>query len=136
MGEGKFEAVPCQGLREHVLTPPPASLRSRKIYIQSLQLILTAAPHAFKLNVRSRRDLLAVDLGKLALRGLLNRNPELDPKDVDYLLYGTVIQVCNACIQYLHSSRAIESSHPCVVFKSWDHLRLVSVSAYHTSSLG
>lgn len=34
-----------------------------------------------------------MDLGKLALRGLLNRNPELDPKDVDYLLFGTVIQV-------------------------------------------
>ena len=42
-----------------------------------------------------RRDLLAVDLGKLALRGLLNRNPELAPKDVDYLLFGTVIQVHN-----------------------------------------
>lgn len=41
----------------------------------------------------THRDLLAVDLGKLALRGLLNRNPELDPKDVDYLLFGTVIQV-------------------------------------------
>ncbi|CAM9439470.1 unnamed protein product [Discosporangium mesarthrocarpum] len=38
------------------------------------------------------KDYLAVDLGKMALRGLLNRNPELDPKDVDYLLYGTVIQ--------------------------------------------
>lgn len=43
--------------------------------------------------LRRHRDLLAVDLGKLALRGLLNRNPELDPKDVDYLLFGTVIQV-------------------------------------------
>ena len=38
------------------------------------------------------RDLLAVDLGKLAMRGLLNRNPELDPKDIDYVLFGTVIQ--------------------------------------------
>lgn len=45
------------------------------------------------LFLRFFRDLLAVDLGKLALRGLLNRNPELDPKDIDYLLFGTVIQV-------------------------------------------
>lgn len=38
------------------------------------------------------KDKLAVDLGKLALAGILNRNPELDAKDIDYLLYGTVIQ--------------------------------------------
>jgi acetyl-CoA acyltransferase len=35
---------------------------------------------------------MAVDLGKLALAGLLHRNPELDPKAIDYLMYGTVIQ--------------------------------------------
>ncbi|CAM9251746.1 unnamed protein product [Ectocarpus sp. 4 AP-2014] len=46
----------------------------------------------FVLSGTTYKDLLAVDLGKLALRGLLNRNPELDPKDVDYLLFGTVIQ--------------------------------------------
>jgi acetyl-CoA acyltransferase len=38
------------------------------------------------------KDLMAVDLGKLALAGLIHRNPELDPAKIDYLLYGTVIQ--------------------------------------------
>lgn len=38
------------------------------------------------------QDLMAVDLGKLALAGLLHRNPELKPADIDYVLYGTVIQ--------------------------------------------
>ncbi|CAM9352017.1 unnamed protein product [Chrysoparadoxa australica] len=38
------------------------------------------------------KDLLAVDLSMLVLRGLVNRNPELDPATIDYLLYGTVIQ--------------------------------------------
>lgn len=37
-----------------------------------------------------------MDLGKLAMRGLLNRNPELDPKDIDYILFGAVIQVRHA----------------------------------------
>jgi acetyl-CoA acetyltransferase len=40
------------------------------------------------------QDLLAVDLGKLAIAGLLHRNPELNPKDVDCVLFGTVIQEC------------------------------------------
>eukprot|EP00904_Undaria_pinnatifida_P005603 jgi/Undpi1/2172/HiC_scaffold_12.g05558.m1 len=46
----------------------------------------------FVMSGTAYKDLLAVDLGKLAMRGLLNRNPELDPKDIDYVLFGTVIQ--------------------------------------------
>jgi len=38
------------------------------------------------------KDLMAVDLGRLSLKGLLDRNPALKPREIDYLLYGTVIQ--------------------------------------------
>lgn len=50
-----------------------------------------------------------MDLGKLALRGLLNRNPELDPKYIDYLMFGTVIQVLysTAVQQYLQNRLAL-----------------------------
>jgi acetyl-CoA acetyltransferase len=34
---------------------------------------------------------MAVDLGRLALKGLLTKTA-LDPKSIDYLYYGTVIQ--------------------------------------------
>jgi acetyl-CoA acyltransferase len=36
-------------------------------------------------------DYLAVDLGRMAIKGLLTKTA-LDPKLVDYLYYGTVIQ--------------------------------------------
>ena len=35
--------------------------------------------------------LLAVDLGRLALKGLINKTA-LNPASIDYLYYGTVIQ--------------------------------------------
>ena len=34
---------------------------------------------------------MAVDLGRMALKGLLTKTA-LDPKSIDYLMYGTVIQ--------------------------------------------
>jgi len=39
-------------------------------------------------------ELMAVDLGRLAIRGLLDRNPQLDPGAIDNVLMGTVIQEC------------------------------------------
>ncbi|CAM9266268.1 unnamed protein product [Phaeothamnion confervicola] len=69
------------------------------------RLLSAAAPDASKMPVfidgaripfamsgTTYKDKLAVDLAKLALQGLLVRNPELDPKAIDYVLYGTVIQ--------------------------------------------
>eukprot|EP00611_Tribonema_gayanum_P019889 TRINITY_DN3539_c0_g2_i1.p1 TRINITY_DN3539_c0_g2~~TRINITY_DN3539_c0_g2_i1.p1 ORF type:complete len:483 (-),score=156.70 TRINITY_DN3539_c0_g2_i1:349-1698(-) len=46
----------------------------------------------FAMSSTLYKDLMAVDLGKLALAGLLHRNPELKPAEIDYVLYGTVIQ--------------------------------------------
>jgi len=39
-------------------------------------------------------EFMAVDLGRLALRGLLDRNPQLDPGSIDNVQMGTVIQDC------------------------------------------
>jgi acetyl-CoA acyltransferase len=35
---------------------------------------------------------MSVDLARLSLKGLMDRNPVLNPANIDYLLYGTVIQ--------------------------------------------
>lgn len=45
----------------------------------------------FVLANTTYKDHMAVDLGKLALKGLLTRTA-LDPATIDYILYGTVIQ--------------------------------------------
>jgi len=37
-------------------------------------------------------ELIAQDLGRMALRGLLDRNPQLNPGEIDQVLMGTVIQ--------------------------------------------
>jgi hypothetical protein len=46
----------------------------------------------FAMSGTTYKDEMAVDLGKLAMKGLLDRHPEMDPSAIDYLLYGTVIQ--------------------------------------------
>mmetsp|Transcript_5316 Transcript_5316/g.8333 ORF Transcript_5316/g.8333 Transcript_5316/m.8333 type:complete len:439 (+) Transcript_5316:113-1429(+) len=38
------------------------------------------------------KDLMAVDLQRMAFKGLLDRNPALDPEKIDYIVAGTVIQ--------------------------------------------
>lgn len=56
----------------------------RVVVVDGCRIPFTLAGTAYK-------DLLAVDLGRLALKGLLTKTA-IDPKLVDYLYFGTVIQ--------------------------------------------
>ncbi len=45
----------------------------------------------FKLSGTDYKDMIAQDLGRLAIKGLFTKTA-IDPAIVDYVLYGTVIQ--------------------------------------------
>jgi acetyl-CoA acyltransferase len=45
----------------------------------------------FQMTQTAYKDMIAYDLGRMALKGLLNKTA-LDPKSIDYLTFGTVIQ--------------------------------------------
>ena len=92
-----------------LLPPPPLLLLLLLLPLLPLPLLLLLSPPCNRVKLfTTPRDLLAVDLGKLAMRGLLNRNPELDPKDIDYILFGTVIQARRTT----HDTHAIPSTFP------------------------
>jgi len=46
----------------------------------------------FQMSGTGYSELIAQDLGRMALRGLLDRNPQLNPGEIDQVLMGTVIQ--------------------------------------------
>ncbi|CAN0054438.1 unnamed protein product [Ascophyllum nodosum] len=71
--------------RRRALSSSSTSRSRKPVFVDGARIPFVTSGTAYK-------NLLAVDLGRLALRGLLNRNPELDPKHIDYILYGTVIQ--------------------------------------------
>lgn len=64
------------------LSTSPAS--RRVVFVDGVRI-------PFKLSGTAYKDLIAQDLGRLAIKGLLTKTA-IDPSIIDYCLYGTVIQ--------------------------------------------
>eukprot|EP00640_Fibrocapsa_japonica_P001913 CAMPEP_0113938228 /NCGR_PEP_ID=MMETSP1339-20121228/4634_1 /TAXON_ID=94617 /ORGANISM="Fibrocapsa japonica" /LENGTH=438 /DNA_ID=CAMNT_0000941233 /DNA_START=83 /DNA_END=1399 /DNA_ORIENTATION=- /assembly_acc=CAM_ASM_000762 len=64
-----------------------AARSTKVVFIDGCRIPFTLSGTAYK-------DLLAVDLGRLAMKGLMDKMPSLSPSSIDYLIYGTVIQEC------------------------------------------
>lgn len=70
----------------------PAAARTSSSSSASQNIVLVEGVRTpFLTSMSGYKDLLAHDLGRMAIKGLLDRT-HLDDKDLDYVVYGTVIQ--------------------------------------------
>lgn len=71
-----------------------AANASRSFSAATRVVLVDGCRTPFQMSGTGYNDLMAQDLGRIALRGLLDRHPQLDPAKIDNVLMGTVIQDC------------------------------------------
>ena len=77
------------------LRPVFSAAKSARLFSSGQRVCLVDGVRTpFQMSGTGYNELMAVDLGRLAIRGLLDRNPQLDPGAIDNVLMGTVIQEC------------------------------------------